>query len=343
MARTKELVTAVGTLACALGIGFVMQSTETANQRYGASGAPKTAPVTTPQPVRPATPEQEQVSVIDVQGVTLTSALPALGKSVLSNPVASQQKAPPEALVHQVAATEAASGAATDIACDMSAAATPTLSARANLSLHAPCHGDQRVTVHHGGMFFTEKTSADGSLQLTVPGLAEEAVFIFAFGDGNGAIAQTELSDIANFNRVVLQWHGQAGFELHAREFGAAYGSEGHVWHGADIETTRANLKNGTGGALDSLGQSAVEEPHFVEIYSFPATMSGRNGQIDLSVEAEITTANCGQEIEAKAMEREGDGTVLSKTLTLAVPGCEAVGDFLVLNNVLDDMKVAAR
>jgi len=35
MVETREIVTAVGTLACAVGIGFFMQSGDHAQQRYG--------------------------------------------------------------------------------------------------------------------------------------------------------------------------------------------------------------------------------------------------------------------------------------------------------------------
>jgi len=191
-------------------------------------------------------------------------------------------------------------------------------------------------------MFFTDKTLDDGSLSLTVPSLATNAVFIFAFEDGEGAVAQTEVPDLNAFNRVVVQWRGTAGFELHAREFGAEYGTTGHVWRNAD-NLSMEPLLDGSGGYVHSLGNIDVSEPRVAEVYSFPADMSGRNGQIDLSVEAEVTARNCGLEIEAQTLELDTDGRLRSQNLTLAVPGCDAIGDFLVLNNVLEDMKVAAR
>ena len=41
MARMKEIATAAGTLACALGIGYVMQSSDAATARYGSDAAVK--------------------------------------------------------------------------------------------------------------------------------------------------------------------------------------------------------------------------------------------------------------------------------------------------------------
>ena len=51
--------------------------------------------------------------------------------------------------------------------------------------------------------------------------------------------------------------------------------------------------------------------------------------------------ANCGQEIEAQSIELLGDATLRTRDLSVAVPDCDAVGSFLVLNNLLQDMKVA--
>lgn len=351
MARMKEVVTAFGTLACAFGIGFVMQNTESASQRYGATAAQGIQPAA-PAPTPPPRPDRQQDAVIDVREVMLTSAMPDIG-AVRSKPApaagAGPTKLPGTAAVEPApgaAGTPAATDAATlraEDACAMSAKATPASAAYALLELAAPCHGDQPVTVHHGGMFFSGKTDADGGLSLSVPGLSEQAVFIFAFPDGEGVVAQTRLPDMQAVRRVVLQWSGQAGFELHARAFGADYGTDGHVWHGAQGAPTRGTLAGSSGGHMTRLGQIDAGEPHIAEIYTYPAEMSGAGGRIDLSVEAEITAENCGLEIEAQIHAHGTAGSVRTRHVTLAVPGCDAIGDYLVLNNVFDDMKVAAR
>lgn len=342
MSRTKEIVTAAGTLACALGIGFVMQSSETAAHRYGSTGGSKQSietPVRAPA-LRSQTnvePEQQQVEFIEVQDITLTSALPqvSLATAAVDTLIGVESADEPVPLPDEQA-SEAQS-------CDIIANAQATSAATVALDIVAPCHTSERVTIHHNGMFFTELTDTSGKLSLEVPSLAEQAVYIFAFSDGQGAIAQTDIPNLTAFNRVVLQWRGQAaGFGLHAREFGAEYGEEGHIWRGSQI-ASMDRLIEGTGGFLHSLGNVAVVEPHIAEIYTFPADMSGRNGQIDLTVEAEVTARNCGLEIEAQTLERDAAGRLRTQNLTLAMPGCDAIGDYLVLNNVLEDMKVAAQ
>lgn len=321
MRRTKEILTAVGTLACAVGIGFVMQSSDTAEQRYGT--AEKQRPVAS------------NGALLEVEGITLTSA-------TLDSEIALPL---PDAQVTKAAAPQGlppapeSYGVAITAACDITADAQAVAAAMVKLALDAACLPNERLTVHHNGMIFTEVTDDKGRLNVTVPALAEEAVFILAFGNGDGAVAQTTVPELSDFNRVVLQWKGAAGFELHAREFGADYGDAGHVWSGAPRDMATAVL--GEGGFMIRNGDTDVAEPLMAEIYSFPVAAAAQEGDVALSVEAEVSKSNCGLEIEAQALELRGTDQVKTQNLTLAVPDCDAVGNFLVLNNLLQDLKVA--
>ena len=321
MRRTKEILTAVGTLACAVGIGFVMQSSDTSQQRYGAAEA--------------ARPVADNGALLDVEGIILTSAaldspiaLPTPDNQVIK--AAAPQSLPPAPDSHS---------ATIPAACDIVAEAQAVAAAMVKVTLNAACLPNERLTVHHNGMIFTEVTDDKGRLNVTVPALAEEAVFILAFGNGDGAVAQTSVPELSGFNRVVLQWKGAAGFELHAREFGADYGDAGHVWSGAPRDMTAAVL--GEGGFMTRNGDTDTSDPLMAEVYSFPVAAAAQKGDVALSVEAEVSEANCGLEIEAQALELRGSDQVKTQNLTLAVPDCDAVGNFLVLNNLLQDLKVA--
>ncbi|WP_415922385.1 hypothetical protein [Tateyamaria sp. SN6-1] len=336
MSHKKEIVTAVGTLAIAVGIGFVMQRSEAAQERYGA-GAP------TPIAVQDAAPAEEILEsvgadeFIKVEAIELTSASETVQPTV---PVIDEQ-------VQRVAAPAnetlppLTDDAAPQIAeCDMTATANAVPGAMAVLDLMAPCAPNERLTVHHNGLIFSETTDANGALSVLVPALSAEAVFILAFSNGDGAVAQTPIPDLADFSRVALQWRGDAGFQLHAREFGANYGDDGHVWSGGAVQD--GNLLDGDSGFLMSLGDPELSDPLFAEVYTFASAQSDRDGLIDLSVETEINAQNCGLEIEAQTLEFSQRGEMTTQDLTLAVPGCDAVGDFLVLNNLVTDMKVAS-
>ncbi|WP_299152759.1 hypothetical protein [uncultured Tateyamaria sp.] len=335
MQHMKEIVTAVGTLAIAVGIGFVMQSSDTAKDLYGAQSRPVSVLEVLPKAKGLGDSVSADV-LMQVQEIELTSATDSVAVSVPNG----------EAVVERVSAPSTADVVTEPDtmplgqSCDITATAEPIAGAMVNLSLAAPCAINERLTVHHNGMMFTETTDQAGNLTVTVPALAEQAVFIMAFSNGDGAVAQTTVADIAEYDRVALQWRGQIGFELHAREFGADYGQPGHVWSGA--EQNVVGLTTGDNGFIMQMGDTLAPEPLMAEIYSFASGMTPRDGTIDLSVEAEVTQNNCGVEIEAQSLEMMQGGQMKTKVLTLAVPDCDAVGSFLVLNNLVSDLKVAS-
>ena len=338
MSHKKEIVTAVGTLAIAVGIGFVMQSSEAAKERYGSAARANVATQSSVIPVGDLLETVAADELIEVQAIELTSANDVA-------PVSSPQTDP---TVQRVAAPASdaltpppVEDTAPQIAeCEMTATATAVPGGLAMLKLDAPCAPNERLTVHHNGLIFAQATDTTGALEVLVPALTEESVFIMAFSNGDGAVAQVSVPDLSNFSRVALQWRGNAGFQLHAREFGAAYGDAGHVWSGGDVAA--AGFLSGETGSLMRLGDPELADSLLAEVYTFAAGRTAREGLIDLSVEAEITMDNCGLEVAAQTLEMSDNGAITTRDLTLAVPGCDAVGDFLVLNNLVTDMKVAS-
>lgn len=332
MARLKEILTAVGTLGCAIGIGFVMQNSESAEQRYGGSSD---AIDLTDQADTSLENIDTSNALLDVQEITLTSAefdtivdVPAVDSQVIT--ASAPQSVLTEPDLPEPAVTPA---------CEITAEARAVAGAIVNLSMSAPCLPSERVTVHHNGMIFTETTSDAGEMNISVPALSQEAVFIVAFSNGDGAVAQTTVDELADFDRVVLQWKGQTGFQVHAREFGADYGAAGHVW--AETPGDIVDTVIGKGGMMIGLGDSNIPDALFAEVYSFPKAATSEGGDVALSVETEVNAVNCGQEIEAQSLEITADGSIKTQNLTLSVPECDAIGNFLVLNNLLQDLKVA--
>lgn len=226
-------------------------------------------------------------------------------------------------------------------ACDMVFTATGAPLASVALDLMAPCHGDMPVVIHHQGMMFHAITDDNGRLQIEVPALAEEAFFIAAFDDGEGAVAITGVPEVALYDRAVLQWQGTSGVQLHAREFGATYGSDGHVW--AKARGQIAEAMDGSGGVLTQLGDPAVLQALQAEVYTFPSGYVAADGAVDLTVEAEVTAMNCGRDISAQSIQIEPGAEAAAIDLTMTMPGCDSIGEFLILNNMFQDLTLAAR
>ena len=333
MARSKQLMTVIAALTCAAGIGFVMQNSESARAHYGAEKNRLEQDGATG--VKGASAGG---AVLDVQEITLTSAeyesdviVPTVDEAVAALSAPAEEL--PEPGVSPV--SEAVE------ACAITVSARPVAAAMVELSMQAPCLPNERVTIHHNGMLFTETTTDAGGVDLRVPALARDSVFILAFANGEGTVAQTTVEEIDQFDRAVLQWKGDIGFQIHAREFGADYGSAGHIW--SEEPGDIASVVTGSGGVLTRYGDTSAADPLLAEVYTFPKSATERTGSVALSVEAEVTHANCGLEIEAQSLEVQPDGLIRTQNLILPVPDCEATGSFLVLNNLLQDLKVAGK
>lgn len=331
MKYRKEAATTAGALACALAIGYVMQGGQTTTSSSdGFQGAPLA---------------NAEAAILDVGAITLTAAKFEEPQQSENAPSVAPKIAEPAAKAAVTASTDAtetaplpeAEAAAT---CEISAKARSVAAAMVKLTLAAPCLPAERVTVHHAGLVFSQTTDANGNLNITVPALEKEAVFIVAFTNGEGGVAQTTVEDMSDFDRVVLQWKGDTGFQLHAREFGADYNSDGHVWSGATRDATFG--VTGRGGYLTRLGDPSAVDGLAAEVYTFPVSASQSSGDVAVSVETEVAENNCGLEIEARTLQTLSGKDITSKDLTLSVPECDASGNFLVLNNLFEDMKVAS-
>ena len=239
------------------------------------------------------------------------------------------------------AATELSPEISRTTACRSSMTATAAPLAMVSLTLTDPCRPNMRVTFHHEGLMFQVATDATGTVALTVPALSPNALFIADFAEGLGAMASIEVPDLVNYDRAALQWTGETGMQLHALEFGAAYGEPGHVWSdaGGSLDAALA----GGSGLLTQLGDPSLDPALMAEVYTFPSGQTRRDGTVSLSVEAEVTARNCGREVMAEALQIGRDGVIDGTDVVLTMPGCDAIGEYLVLKNMLEDLKLAAR
>jgi hypothetical protein len=353
------------TFAIALGIGFVMQRGDPdpmADATNGASMAPG-MPVTLrgegqqpaqqasdaassdetamQAPAQPAPlPEAETLSAIDFTSAPIAPRRTGDPRPLPEPPARDAGADRPE--LHTAAAQDDAApstGAPAQPApsCEVALDAQPRPNGMVRLALDAPCLPDERLTLHHNGLTFTAVTDAEGSLALDAPALATSAVFIAAFPGGEGAVAQVDVPEAGARDRVVLQWRGAAGLQLHAFEGTAGYGDAGHRWADDPGKAEAAADE----GFLVRLGDAAAAEPLMAEVYTFPTEMPETG--VSVTVEAEVTEANCARELSAQTMGVMSGKAAERHDLTFFMPDCAAAGDFLVLKNLYEDLKIASR
>ncbi len=202
------------------------------------------------------------------------------------------------------------------LACDVTLSATKTAGAMVLLDLTAPCHANKPVTIHHAGLVFTDVTSSFGLLAVSVPAMTTKARFDVAFPDGETVFAVANVPEASGFDRAAVQWVGAGGLKIHAFELGASYGGSGYI---------------------TVLGGVNLPDAKHAEVYSFPTGEMNKSGVVRLSLKAKVTADTCGKEIQAQVLQ-SGISVV---NLTLSMPGCDAIGQFLVLNTILRDLKIA--
>ncbi len=226
------------------------------------------------------------------------------------------------------------------LACDVILSASAQTAGMVRLMLTAPCAADERLTVRHEGLIFSDETDALGMYTVDVPALSIDASFSVTLASGETAETAVDVPEAMRTERVVLQYNGDNGLQIHALEFGADYGDAGHIWSG-NPGSVEAATRTG-GGFLTMLGDRSQPDAFLAEVYTLPEDARGQDGVVRLSVEAEVTAANCNRDIAGQTIQRTAAGGMRPVSLTLSMPDCDAAGEFLVLKNLLRDLKIAS-
>jgi len=224
--------------------------------------------------------------------------------------------------------------------CEATLAASTKAGAMVDVALSAPCNPNERIVVKHAGLEFSDITDRDGAYFVSVPALNNHDAFSVTFANGSSVQAKPVTPSLENYDRVAISWQGGGKMHIHALENGVQFGDAGHVWAGFPGTSDTAGGPV-DGGFLTALGNPDVVGPMLAEVYSFPAGRRHEDGAVRLSVEAEVTDATCGKEIIGQTHQISGGGVVDSTQIALTIPACDNIGGFLVLKNLLQDLKIA--
>jgi len=96
-------------------------------------------------------------------------------------------------------------------------------------------------------------------------------------------------------------------------------------------------------GTLIQLGQSGSPKPRFSEVYTISSIAAHTARFVSLSIETAVSPETCDRDIEVQVPTLGKEADLAARDIVLSLPGCEAVGDFLVSNNLGDARKIAAR
>lgn len=221
--------------------------------------------------------------------------------------------------------------------CDPRLFLTPAPAGTFSLTFRAPCDGGAKVTLRQGPLQVAQTLDDTGRLTLRLPALTEDVSVTVTLGDATLA-ADLIVPEANDFQHVALIWTGPQMLRLNAFEFGAARNEIGHVWSGAPKTPTRAS--RGTGGFLTRLISHSGPSS---EIYSLPTGRAPLRGVVRLVVEAEVTEATCGRVVRARAIQPTAFRRLSETDVEVALPDCDRIGETVLLQNLLRDMRLAGR
>ncbi|WP_301068027.1 translocase [Pseudooceanicola sp.] len=294
----------------------------------------QTAALAMPEPAHPGVAKP-----LELSGIALTSSLsdrPDAPRSLAAPTRAPQVTAMVDRIPDALPNAERL-----DSECPVTLKAENSIAALVNLKFSSKCDPYTRVTFTHEGLVFSELTDSTGSIEIAVPALVENARFTADLPVGDAAVALVTVESVVFYDRAVLQGIGQTGMTLHALEFGAGYDADGHVWVDTPRDPTIA--ARGEGGFMMTLGDPTLPESTIAQVYTFPSGTARNGGKVRLSVEAEVLAETCERDVSAQVFQISSGARINSQELTIAMPTCDAVGDYLLLNTPLNDLKIASR
>lgn len=357
MDRKRKIILSASIIAIAAGAGQLVQSNIGGADRQASNAAPtgvvmlsaKAEPEATPAPApalpRPAPapqaaapkaaplpPAPRPAAVTAAPDAAAPKAVaPTMPRAASLVPLPAAPKPSPVATAAQPAVpapsatAKAPEPVATDT-CTATLSATPLPGAVLSLGLVAPCDGNARVVLRHGGLAVTGKLSAAGTLFTTLPAMEPSGEVVAMFPDGTTARAAAT-TNLVGIRRVAVQWQADDAFQLQVYESGAEFGTPGHV---------SAERPVGA-GKVDVLGDATVDLPLLAQVYTWPVAPM----PVAVTIEAAVTDRTCNREILGEAVESDA-GRVTTTEITLAMPDCAGIGDFLVLNNLAGGTTLAA-
>lgn len=194
--------------------------------------------------------------------------------------------------------------------CSPSVTSTPAPNAMIHVSINAPCHSTQTVSVHHNGLMLSYPIGKTGVLDFELPALAENAIVLTEFSDNFVAVNRTRIQALAAFDRTALQWSGDLDLSL--------------------LSTETSNLRTvhvGTKGARQAMILTAV-----------------RVDNLDTMPNLQVVSRDhsaCGALVSFQTIAVKKAQAAHVSTFDIQAPECSAETVDLVLKNLREVTKLA--
>ena len=211
---------------------------------------------------------------------------------------------------------------------------TLSLSAPAmiDVSVSASCHANERIVISHAGLGFAGMTDRKGHYHVVVPAMSAKGAVSAQIGPDLMLAEERMVPDIASVRRFALVQRGQGGLHLNAFIGDSALGNT------TDLQPANSGAGlSGSGSFMILLGDGAMDRPMTTEVISVPSNQPVPR----LQVAVDVTDKTCGRDLLGSILRMSPATTPITDGLSLAVPGCDAVGERVVLDLERADAAVA--
>lgn len=222
--------------------------------------------------------------------------------------------------------------------CGLNLSAEPLRGARVQLAIIAPCHKNKVITISHAGLRFTEIVDETGRITIIIPVLSDPATIKVSFADGTSKSISAPAKDLSSLHRTGIAWAGQVDLQLHVDQ--SLYKAS---------KSTRITAQNARsykqsylqgGGYLSSLGNSAVENGAFIQIYSIE---NSSDIFADFDVVLQNPSNDCGTQITINTVQYSAASGIELTSKNISLRNCSAESENIVLKNMLRNLIVAQR
>lgn len=226
-------------------------------------------------------------------------------------------------------------------ACDIVIGASEQSGAMIGLEILAICKPDQMVTISHSGLSYSVMTNAQGYVITQMPAMVRDATVEVRFADQSSASTDLTITALDTVVRIGVSWQASMDLDLNALEFGAATGSEGHIWAQAPSDFRTSRFKGG--GYLLQLGDPGLERGALAEVYTLPVSRTQERGTVSMSLTLKDSTNICGQSVTAKTVRTREDGSAGIRNIRFTIPPCGTATSAFVIPSAVDDIRLAGR
>lgn len=173
---------------------------------------------------------------------------------------------------------------------DLRTSVEPRPAGVVEIKLQSACLAGQKVMLTYGDSESVHVAGQDGSLNLPVDLYQGLAPLSLTLPDGTKQQITLPRIDLSGISKVAVLWTSPVNLDLHALEYLAPRGGDGHVWAqspGSIDQSMTASRDGARGrGFMSSIDDGRGEGMH-AEVYTFLHNKSQRSGAITLIIDYE--------------------------------------------------------